>query len=324
MLIDCEQNAGSLYLSAMAATALLIGGTGFVGRHLACRLRSDYDVIVTGRDHDIRDEVVLGSLTATHRPALVVNLAAITTVRETVEHPRAAYDIAFTGLFNLFEALDETGFDGRFLQISSSEVYGHPKAEDLPLNETSPLQPMSPYSVAKIAADMLSFEWAQHAPFDIMVARPFTHIGPDQSERFAVARFAAQIARIMTTGAEPKMSVGNLRATRDLTDVRDLVRAYDLILRRGENGAVYNVCSGIEVTMSSVLDEMVRLSGRDIEIVEEAALTRGTEQQRLRGSYDALHRKTNWKPEIPLSQTLNDIIETSCRNLAAWCANPGQ
>lgn len=294
----------------MPATALLIGGTGFVGRQLARRLGGTHSVVATGRDHDVRDKSTLESLVAAHRPALVVNLAAITTVRETVESPRATYDIFFTGLLNLLEALHEGGFEGRFLQVSSSEVYGHAPAAELPLRETSPLRPMSPYAVGKVAAEMLCHEWSQRAPFDIMVARPFTHIGPGQSARFAVARFAAEIARI-ERGAEPRIAVGNLGATRDLTDVRDAVRAYDLILQRGSRGAVYNVCSGAEIMMRAVLDEMVALSGRDIAIVEDQAFTRSAEQQRLRGSFDLLHAATGWTPEISLAQTLRDTIEAS-------------
>lgn len=304
----------------MPEAALIIGGRGFAGHHLAERLGRGYGVVATGRDCDVRDKAALVSLAARHRPALVVNLAAITTVRETVENPRATYDIHFTGLLNLLEALFETGFRGRLLQVSSSEVYGHPSAAELPLSESSPLRPMSPYAVGKIAADMLCHEWAPRAPFDIMVARPFTHIGPGQSERFAVARFAAEIARIMR-GAEPRLSVGNLAVTRDLTDVRDTVRAYDLILHRGKRGAIYNVCSGREVVMRSVLDEMVELSGRAIAIMEDRALTRSAEQQRLRGSYEALHAATGWSPEIALTQSLRETIEASCRNAAARAAN---
>lgn len=300
----------------MTATALLIGGTGFVGRQLARRLAPKYGVVATGRDCDVRDKAALKSLAAAHRPALVVNLAAITTVRETVEAPRATYDIFFTGLLNLLEALQEAGFTGRFLQVSSSEVYGHPQAAELPLRETSPLRPMSPYAVGKIAAEMLCHEWARRAPFDIMVARPFTHVGPGQSDRFAVARFAAEIARIRR-GAEPRIAVGHLGATRDLTDVRDAVRAYDLILERGARGAIYNVCSGTEVVMRAVLDEMVALSGRDIAIVEDQAYKRSAEQQRLRGSYDLLHAATGWQPEIPLTQTLRDTLDASGRDAAA-------
>lgn len=303
-----KQNSFTSTEHTVATTALLIGGTGFVGRHLAHRLANDYDVVSTGRNFDIRDKAALKTLAEIHRPAIVVNLAALTTVRETVEAPRTAYDIAFTGLLNLFEALSETGFRGRFLEVSSSEVYGHPAPIDLPLKETSPFQPMSPYSVGKIAAEMLCFEWAQRASFDIMVARPFTHIGPGQSDRFAVARFAAQVARIMAGGTEAKISVGNLNATRDLTDVRDVVRAYDLILREGENGAVYNVCSGTEVSMRVVVDEIISLSGCNIEVCEDAVLKRSAEQQRLRGSFDILYTRTGWQPEISLVQTLRDSL----------------
>lgn len=301
--------------------AIIIGGTGFAGLHLAARLSDRYRVVNTGRGCDIRDKEALARLIGAHpSAAAVVNLAALTTVRETVENPKAAYDTAFYGLLNLFEALQNASFDGRFLQVSSSEIYGFPKAEDLPLTETSPLRPMSPYSVAKIAADMLCYEWAQRAAFSICVARPFTHIGPGQSDRFAVARFAKQIMGIVRDGLPPRITVGNLSATRDLTDVRDVARAYDLILHQGTSGEVYNVCSGREVNMRFVLNELIRLSAHAIEAVEEQNLTRSAEQQRLRGSFDKLHLATGWSPEIPLEQTLRDTL--GAHGAAPAVANP--
>jgi GDP-4-dehydro-6-deoxy-D-mannose reductase len=149
---------------------------------------------------------------------------------------------------------------------------------------------------------------------DISVARPFTHIGPGQSDRFAVARFAKQIAQIVAKGREPILRVGNLSTTRDLTDVRDVVRAYDLILHRGERGHVYNVCSSREAVMRDVLDELVRISGVMIEIVEEPILTRKVEQQRMRGCHAKLTNLTGWTPKISLSQTLTDILQDNLAN----------
>jgi len=287
---------------------LIVGGTGFVGRHLARQLSDRYDVRATGREQDIRDKGRMAALLAGMRPRFVVNLAAITTVRETIAAPRATYEVVFLGLLNLLEAMNEAGFDGRFLQVSSSEIYGHPHAVDMPLAEGSPVRPMSPYAVAKAAAELLCRQWAALARFGIVVARPFTHIGPGQSERFAVARFAAEIRRIQDRGAEPRVLVGNLGATRDLTDVRDVVRAYDLMLHAAPSGAVYNVCSGREVPMRRVLDELIRLSGIEIAVVADPTLTRKAEQQRLCGSPRALQEATGWRAEIPLERTLRDTL----------------
>ena len=265
-------------------------------------------MIATGRSQDIRDPVTVCNLVARSRPAIVINLAAITTVRETVEDPHGAYAIGFTGLLNLLEALKMHAFTGTLLQVSSSEVYGFPDPEELPLTESAPLRPMSPYAVAKAAGELLCHQWAQQEDFSIIVARPFTHIGPGQSDRFAVSRFAQQIASLCAGDGELVLMVGNLRTMRDLTNVRDVVRAYDLILHNGASGAIYNVCTGSEVVMRDVLDELIRLSGVEIRVDESDVLTRKAEQQRLCGSFAALHAATGWRPEVALSRTLKDML----------------
>jgi GDP-4-dehydro-6-deoxy-D-mannose reductase len=292
----------------MHGKLLLLGGTGFVGAHLAARMRDRYSVRAFGRALDVRDQAALVREIAAFQPNYVVNLAALTTVRETVQAPRATYEVMFTGLLNLFEALEEIGFRGRVLQVSSSEVYGHPQPQDLPLTEQSPIRPMSPYAVGKMAAEMLCFEWAQRGLFDVMVARPFTHIGPGQSTRFAIARFAYQIAQAKDGST---IEVGNLSATRDITDVRDVVGAYEAILDQGESGKVYNVCSESEVTVRAILDQMIAISGKQIRVQVDVASLRAAEQQRLRGSAARLREKTGWRANILLTQTLTDMLLSS-------------
>ena len=296
----------------MTASALIVGGTGFVGRHLAAELTPDYAVTAVGRDTDIRDAAVVRALVARARPDVVVNLAAVTTVRETVDDPGLAHAVAVDGLRNLLEALADQDFGGRLLQVSSSEVYGHPGPADLPLTENAPPRPMSPYAAGKLAAEDLC-----HAcnAFDVIVARPFTHIGPGQSDRFAAASFARQIAGIEAGLSAPALSVGRLDATRDLTDVRDVAAAYRAILERGASGATYNVCSGVETPMRAVLDELIALSGLPIAVVEDSGLVRGAEQRRLRGAHDRLTADTGWTPRIPLAQTLIDILEDAQRRV---------
>lgn len=301
----------------MKPVALIFGGRGFVGKHLVRQLSDRYAAVVTGRAEDIRDAAVVRKIVDLAKPQVVVNLAALTTVAETISDPRGAYEVGLFGLLNVFEALSACRFKGRMLQVSSSEVYGFPTANELPLAETTPLRPMSPYSVAKIAGEMLCHQWSLGSPaarLDISVARPFTHIGPGQSDRFAVARFSKKIAEIAANRSEPIFPVGNLDATRDLTDVRDVVRAYDLILHHGECGHVYNVCSARETVMRDMLDELVRISGLMIEIVEEPTLTRKAEQQRLRGCHAKLTNRTGWTPKISLSQTLTDILQDDLAN----------
>jgi GDP-4-dehydro-6-deoxy-D-mannose reductase len=292
----------------MTARALIVGGTGFVGAHLARQLSDRYAVTRSGRDDDVRDRGRVRALVQRARPDIVVNLASLTTVRETFDDPRAAYEIGLFGLLNLLDALKGAGFRGTLLQVSSSELYGFPTPDQLPLTEATPLSPQSPYSVAKIAAEALCHQWNYSDGIDIRIARPFTHIGPGQSVRFSVANFARQVAEIMAARREPVLRVGQLTTTRDLSDVRDVARAYDAILHQGTRDVIYNVCSGRETAMRAVVDEIIRLSGRKIEVLEDQGLVRKAEQQRLLGCHDRLTGETGWRPEIALEDTLSDIL----------------
>jgi GDP-4-dehydro-6-deoxy-D-mannose reductase len=296
--------------AAMMAKAIVFGGAGFVGAHLRRQLSDRYETLLPGRGAcDIRDAGAVRDMVRRVAPALVVNLAAVTTVRESFENPKETYSIGFDGVLNLLSVLDGCGFTGRFLQVSSSEVYGHPASDRLPLTEHSPPDPLSPYAVAKVAGEMLCRQWAARARFGIVVARPFTHIGPGQSARFAIANFAQQIAQIVRSGGHGKIDVGALDTTRDLTDVRDTVRAYDLMLHGAPSGGVFNVCSGREVVMRDVLEELVRISACPIEIRQDPGLIRAAEQRRVLGSYAALEAATGWTPVYTLTRTLSDILD---------------
>lgn len=288
---------------------LVIGGTGFVGNHMQQRMSDRYDISATGRQADIREYEVIKNLIKSESPDYVINLASLTTVRETIKNPALTYEIGFTGTLNLLTALKETGFSGRMLQVSSSEVYGFPVPEQLPIKETEPFKPQSPYSVCKIAAEMLCYQWSQTEAFEIIRARPFTHIGPGQSDRFAIASFARQIAEIKTSKKEPAMKVGNLDATRDFTDVRDVVDAYEALLLKGENGDVYNVCSCREIRTGELLEKMIKFSGKAIDITQDESLLRSTEQQRVLGSNKKIREETGWQPQISLEQTIEDTVE---------------
>ena len=297
----------------MKSGVMIIGGTGFVGSYLSKELADRYEVFVSGRNQDICSPEVMRAAVDRCRPEIVINLAALTTVRETVERPRETYQIGFIGLYNLFEALRLWGFRGRFLQVSSSEIYGFPQTDALPLTEDSPPHPTSPYAVAKLAGEALCTQWSASGPFEIVIARPFTHIGPGQSPRFSVANFTQQIAEVVLGRRAPQVKVGSLSATRDFTDVRDVVRAYDLLVHQGLNGGVYNVCSGRELLMSDVIDLLVSTSGKAIELACDDARLRGGEPQRLCGSFEKLRADTGWYPQIPLETTLADMLAFETR-----------
>ncbi len=305
-----DAELGGRGMNRRAKKVLMFGGTGFAGRHLEQLLRDEgHSVISHGREVDIRNYGAVQKAIALSEPEWVVNFASITTVRESIADPIGTYDIAFRGTHHLLSALKETGFSGRILMVSSSEVYGHPSDMELPVSESSPLRPKSPYAVAKIAAEFLCYQWWCSNRTDIMIARPFTHIGPGQSDRFAISRFSRQIAEIMLGISAPLMQVGDLTTTRDFTDVRDTVRAYREILELGEAGAAYNICSGIETSLLTTLEYLICKSGITIQVETDDTVLRGTEQRRLCGSSHQLSQATGWRPVFSLERTLSDTLD---------------
>lgn len=287
---------------------LLIGGTGFVGTHMRTLFESNCSVVTTGRDVDVRNLEQLRTLISLEQPDHVVNLAAITTLRESFENPRDTYDINFLGTLNLLMALRECRFTGHMLFVSSSEVYGLLGEHDLPVSETRLPKPLSPYAVAKIAAEALCYQWSQTEKFDIVTARPFNHIGPGQSERFAIADFGRQVAAIKLGLSDPVIHVGDIETTRDFTDVRDIVSAYQLLLERGRSGETYNVCSGIERSIRSLVERMCVLAGVSVELRADPARLRPSEQRRVRGCNAKLKADTGWVSHCSLDRTLSDIV----------------
>lgn len=288
---------------------LLVGGNGFVGSHIRMALESKLVVVSTGRDVDVRNLNQLRSLICKVQPDMVVHLAAVTTLRESFANPQDTYDINFFGTLNLLMALRDSNFAGRMLFVSSSEVYGLLAECDLPVSEARLPKPLSPYAVAKIAAEALCYQWAQTEKFEIVIARPFNHIGPGQSERFAISDFGKQIAAIKMGLSEPVMHVGDIDTTRDFTDVRDIVAAYQLLLQYGSNGETYNICSGTERTIRSLVERMCQLAGVVVELRTDPARWRLSEQRRVRGSNQKLFDATKWLPSLAMDQTLSDIVD---------------
>lgn len=287
---------------------LLLGGSGFVGTHMARACACDYSIEVAGRNVDVRDPEQLQALIRRVKPDDVVHLAAITTLRESFADPRATYDINFLGTLNVLMALRDSNFSGRMLFVSSSEVYGLLSEQELPVNESRLPQPLSPYAVAKIAAEALCYQWSKTETFKIVTARPFNHIGPGQSERFAIADFGRQVAMVKLGLEPPVIRVGDIDTTRDFTDVRDIVTAYGKLLDLGGNGEIYNVCSGTERSIRSLLERMCQLAGVSVEIHTDSARFRQSEQRRVCGDNRKLVNATGWSPAFSMDQTLSDIV----------------
>ena len=267
---------------------------------------------------DVRDAARLKSfLSASGIPAIdaVIHLAAQSFVPESFKNPLETFDINFTGTFNLLSALKETGFRGKILYVSSGDIYGLVDESSLPIKEEYPLKPRNPYAVSKVAVEALCCQWSVTEPdMRFVVVRPFNHIGPNQSESFAVSSFAKQVIEIELGLRKPVITTGNIDVTRDFLDVRDVADAYKLLLENenfyGINNKfdIFNVCSGSEVSMRSILNIMLEITGIDAAIKIDEAKLRPNEQKRIYGSSNKLKDHTGWQPKIPLKQSIEDIL----------------
>ena len=283
---------------------LLTGANGFVGRHAQAAL----PCTPLPKGLDLRDRAALTAAVAAIQPDAVLHLAAQSFVPASFEDPRETFDINLYGTLNLLEALHGARFKGRMLFVGSGDTYGQVPEAALPVREDQPLRPRNPYAVSKVAAEALCHQWSQTSAFEIIMVRPFNHIGPGQSSRFAIADFARQVMEIRRGRRAPILQVGDLDVTRDFTDVRDVVRAYGTLLERGRNGGVYNVCSGREYRLRDLLGQLLALAGVDATVEQEPTRLRHAEQRRMVASFEALYRDTGWQPAVSMNESLQDLL----------------
>src|SRR5262249_1688213 len=211
---------------------------------------------------------------------------------------------------NLFEAIRQLGSRARFLVIGSGEEYGLVYPDELPIVETNPLRPLSPYAVSKVTQDLMGFQYWKSYGLDVVRTRAFNHSGPRPAAVFSTSGFARQIAEIEAGLREPVVDIGDLKPSRDFSDVRDIVRGYWDLLERGTAGEVYNLCSGVGLTIERMVQFLLsqsRVCG--IELRTDPARFRPSDILVLRGSYEKIERAVGWRPQIPLEQTLVDVLE---------------
>jgi GDP-4-dehydro-6-deoxy-D-mannose reductase len=291
---------------------LATGHLGFVGRALREFVTKDPDSGVQWcelpREHDVRDRADLALMLREHRPDWVVHLAAQSHVQASWSDPAATLEVNVCGTANLLGALDEAGFAGRLLYVSSADVYGAVPHTSLPVDESTPPAPRSPYATSKVAAEVLCRQWACARPLDVVIARPFNHTGPGQRDEFALPRFARDVAAIRLGQREPVLQLGDLEVTRDFLDVEDVLDAYLRLLRSGAAGETYNVCSGREVALADALAMLMEIAGVKARVVTDPALLRPAEQRRMAGSWRKLADATGWRPTTPLRDTLAKLL----------------
>ena len=286
---------------------LLTGSDGFVGSTLL-RYRSCVSLADDGHFVDLRDVGNLTRAIGAIRPDAVIHLAAQSFVPKSFADPRETYEINFLGTLNLLTALRDAGFAGRFLYVGSGDSYGLVSEENLPVTEEHPLRPRNPYAVSKVAAEALCYQWSQTEGLDAVMTRSFNHIGPGQSDRFAVSDFARQVAEIRKGRQEPVIRAGDIDVTRDFTDVRDVVRVYLLLLDHGRKGETYNVCSGVEHSLRALVTRLLELAGVEARVEQDPSRLRRAEQRRMCGSNEKLRLDTGWAPEHSMDASLADII----------------
>jgi len=296
--------------------SLITGGRGFVGTWLAEHLRDrGEEVVQIDQEVEITDPGALLDAVAEAAPDAIYHLAAMTHVGQSWDEPLRVLEVNVLGTAAVLGAARECGTDPRVLVTSSAEVYGAvTDPAQLPLTESSPTAPLTPYAASKLAAEALCTQaWLAYGQH-VVVVRPFNHIGPGQSPNFAVAALSKRIVDAERSGAT-EIPVGNLSARRDFTDVRDVVRSYRLLVESGVPGTVYNVCSGVDVSIQDIADRLLAATGSTVRLVPDPSLMRPVEVPVLRGDPGRLQEATGWAPELPLDQTLADV-------LAHWRAAP--
>lgn len=303
--------------------ALIIGGGGFVGPYLVRHLKDDcgYEVAVTKTEKeslqfdgveimnlDILEKAQIDSLLESVRPDYIFHLAAQSSVAYSWKNPALTIDINIKGCINLLEALKDLDYKPRTLLIGSGEEYGHIKAGECPIIEDNVLRPGNIYAATKSCQNMLGKIYSDAYGIDVMMVRAFNHIGPNQTPIFVVADFCKQVADIEKGLKEPVINVGNLSAKRDFTDVRDVVRAYALLVKMGQRGETYNVGSGRALPISEILDKIVALSDCDIKVEVDPDRLRPVDVPIIEPDITKINQATGWKPEISLDTTIEETL----------------
>ncbi|CAN5629783.1 GDP-mannose 4,6-dehydratase [soil metagenome] len=291
--------------------ALVTGAHGFVGRHLIAHLTACGDEVI-GIDRatdglDITDADAVHQVIREIAPTCIYHLAGWADVGASWKAPVAAFRVNAEGTLNVLSAARDAGV-GRVLAVSSADVYGIVTPEELPLTEDSPLRPASPYAASKVAADYLGLQAWLGRGLPVLRVRAFNHLGPGQTDQFVAPALASRVARAEREGGEV-LTVGDLSARRDFTDVRDVVRAYRLLMEHGEPGEVYNVCSGVDLAVRDLADQLVAQATVPLRLEVDPSLLRPVELPVLRGSHDRLTAATGWEPEISIEQTLTDLLQ---------------
>jgi GDP-4-dehydro-6-deoxy-D-mannose reductase len=298
---------------------LITGASGFAGSHLLQRLSGRLALVGWARSSppadlvslarwqhvDLLDRDRVRALVRELRPSAVYHLSGSTHVGDSLGDPANTFANNVLGTHRLFDALRRAGVRSRILLAGSAAVYGW---SDSPLTEDSPVAPGNPYAQSKLAQEQLGLRAVREDGLDVIVTRPFNHTGPRQTASFMAPTMARQIALIERGALEPVIRVGNTSARRDVSDVRDVVRAYETLMDRGTPGTIYNVASGVGRSVQQILDALIARSKVPVRIEVDPARLRSSDPPMLVGDATRLKEATGWQPEISFEQTIDDLL----------------
>lgn len=304
--------------------ALIIGASGFVGPYLAAQLSGESGMKVyatklpQGELDDIQAEVCnldimnkeeIVDLLYKIRPDYIFHLAAQSSVAVSWKNPGLTIDVNIKGSVNVLDAVRELYYKPRVLLIGSGEEYGHIRPGETPISEDNHLRPGNLYAATKVCQNMIAKIYTTAYDMELIMVRAFNHIGPKQAPIFVVSDFCKQVVEIEKGVREPVMMVGNLKAMRDFTDVRDVVRAYALLVEHGKAGETYNVGSGHAVSIQDVLDLIISQSSAEVEVKVDPNKIRPVDVPIIEADTTKLREATGWERKIPLEQTIRETMD---------------
>ena len=306
----------------MTDVVVVTGASGFAGSHLIELLVSTHPQIIgwhrpghtpprgdspiRWQAVDVLDEVAVRRAIEGAGPAVVYHCAGAAHTADSWQHAASTLELNVLGTTHLLDAIRAEKLNCRVLVPGSGLVY---RPSDQPLDENSPLGPQSPYATSKLAQELLAARVARDEGLPVFLTRSFNHIGPRQDPTFAASSFARQLARIEAGLQEPVIRVGNLGARRDLTDVRDVARAYRAIVEKGQPGRVYNICSGRAYPIAEILRRLVAQAQVRIEIRQEPDRMRPNDVPLVLGDASRIRSEVGWTPTIPIESTLSDLLD---------------
>ena len=296
--------------------ALITGGKGFVGSHLAAELEANgYEVIccdLFATDNivamDIMNPEMVLDILSKYKPDVLINMAGQANVGLSWKKPQLTVSLNTIGLINILEAVRTVDPSMRVITIGSSDEYGSLGEKGTNVTEDMPVNPMTPYAISKSAQDKFAQLYTRAYDMNVCMIRFFNLVGPGQAKGFMVPDFASGIVEV-ERGEKEYLSVGNLESARDFTHVRDAVRAVRLVAEKGHAGEIYNICSGKTYTAQQILDKLVSMAKTKIEVQQDPARMRPSDTPVVCGNHDKLTAHTGWHPELGVDTVLSEVLD---------------